>query len=235
MRVMKQNSFLTIALCCCLTIAFSPVEADEDVDPLIGLNRATHEFNDVADRILLRPAAKGYETVVPSVVRHGLGNAYDNVADLGDAVNNLLQGKPHSAFSDLVRITINTTVGLGGLIDVASAAGIEDSDEDFAQTLAVWQIPRGPYLVLPFLGPSAVRDVFARPANAALDPPRYLHPVDHRNVILGMRLIHQRADLLAADRIIFGDRYIFIRDAYLQNRTYLEQDGEVDDAFGDEF
>lgn len=218
-----------------LLLAATPVLATEVSDPLYNLNRGVQKFNDFADKTLLRPIARSYEKVVPSPLRRGLGNVYGNVSDVGDMVNNLLQGKPKRAFSDLVRITVNSTIGLGGLMDVASDAGLEDHDEDFAQTLAVWQVPRGPYLVLPFLGPSTLRDALARPANAQLDPPRYLHPVDHRNVVLGMRLVHQRADLLAADRVVFGDRYIFFRDAYIQRRTYLEKDGEVEDQFDEEF
>lgn len=219
-----------------LLLFSSMLFAEETRDPLEGLNRKTQAFNDFADRVLLKPVARRYADLLPSHVRQAAGNVYGNLDDVGDAVNNLLQGKPGAAINDLVRILVNTTIGVGGLMDPATRLGLEDHNEDFAQTLATWRIPRGPYLVLPFLGPSSLRDAIARPGNSRLDPVRYLRPVNHRNVVLGMRLVHQRADLLAADRVVFGDRYLFFRDAYLQRRHYLEQDGKVEaDPFDEEF
>ncbi|MDA0979143.1 MAG: VacJ family lipoprotein, partial [Proteobacteria bacterium] len=209
-----------------LLLFSSMLFAEETRDPLEGLNRKTQAFNDFADRVLLKPVARRYADLLPSPVRQAAGNVYGNLDDVGDAVNNLLQGKPGAAINDLVRILVNTTIGVGGLMDPATRLGLEDHNEDFAQTLATWRIPRGPYLVLPFLGPSNLRDAIARPGNSRLDPVRYLRPVNHRNVVLGMRLVHQRADLLAADRVVFGDRYLFFRDAYLQRRHYLGLDGK---------
>ena len=148
-------------------------------------------------------------------------------------MNNLLQGKPVRAVSDLGRIVINTSLGLGGLFDPASGLGLKKHNESFGQTLSVWGVPQGPYLVLPFLGPSTVTDMLARPFDSALDPVRRLYPVDHRNRLLGIKRIDQRADLLAAESVVFGDRYIFLRDAYLQRRNFNVKDGEVEDEFDD--
>ncbi len=204
-------------------------------DPFEPMNRKIQRFNDVADEKVLQPVARGYAKVLPDPVRRGVNNFFGNLRDVSDIVNNFLQGKPKQGFSDMGRVLVNTTVGLGGLLDPATSLGLVDHREDFAQTLAVWGVPRGPYVVLPFLGPSYVRDVLTRAADSRLDPLRYYYPVDHRNRLLALRLINQRAELLAADSVVFGDRYLFFRDAYSQRREFLEKDGEVEDAFGDEF
>jgi phospholipid-binding lipoprotein MlaA len=203
-------------------------------DPFENWNRKVQRFNDVADEKLVQPVARGYQRL-PDPVRFAAGNVYGNLADAGDMVNNLLQGKPGESINDLFRVAINSTIGLGGLFDPASRLGLEDHQEDFAQTLATWRIPRGPYLVLPLLGPSSVRDAFARPVDSRLDPLVYLYPVNHRNTLLGMRLLHERAELLAAESAVFGDRYIFFREAFRQRREYLEQDGEIEDPFDEDF
>lgn len=203
-------------------------------DPLEKWNRKVQRFNDVADERLVQPVARGYQKL-PAPVRHAAGNVYGNLADVGDLANNLLQGKPGDGISDLLRIAVNTTIGIGGLFDPASRLGLVDHNEDFSQTLATWGIPRGPYLVLPILGPSSLRDALARSVNNRSDPMIYLHPVSHRNSLMALRLLHQRAELLTAERAVFGDRYIFFREAYQQRREYLENDGEVDDPFDDDF
>ncbi|XOV89313.1 MAG: VacJ family lipoprotein [Pseudomonadota bacterium] len=207
----------------------------KDVDPWRGLNQVTYKFNDRVDSILLKPLARGYQKFVPAIIRFGIGNAFGNLDDVNNSVNNLLQGKVVASGSDIARILVNSTLGVGGLLDPASKMGLKKHDEDFGQTLSVWGLPRGPYLVLPFLGPSTVTDSLARPLNSAADPLRYLHPVDHRNLLLATRLVDQRAGLLAAERSVFGDPYLFIRDAYLQRRDYLINDGKVTDDFGDDF
>jgi phospholipid-binding lipoprotein MlaA len=172
---------------------------------------------------------------MPGPAYNAVNRVFGNLADVGDAVNNLLQAKPGAFISDLLRVSVNTTIGLGGLFDPATKLGLVNHEEDFAQTLAVWGVPRGPYLVMPLLGPSSLRDAFARPVNNRADPLRYLRPVAHRNSGFGVRLVQQRAELLSADSVVFGDRYLFFRAAYVQRRQYLEQDGRVDDPFDDEF
>lgn len=208
-------------------------EQEPNVDPWQGINQQTFAVNEGLDRILVKPVARTYTTVVPGFARQGVNNFFSNVGDVSNGVNNLLQGKPLRALSDLGRIVINSTLGLGGLFDPASGIGLRKHNESFGQTLSVWGVPKGPYVVMPFLGPSTLTDAIARPLEATLDPVRYLYPVDHRNTLLGVRLLDQRAGLLAAESVVFGDRYLFLRDAYLQRREFLVNDGQVEDDFDD--
>lgn len=152
---------------------------------------------------------------------------------MSNAVNNLLQGKVKASWSGVVRALINTTVDLGGLIDSASTMGLARRNEDFGQTLRKWGVPQGPYLVLPFLAPSTLTDTLAGPINIALNPIRYLHPVDHRNVVFGADAIVRRSELLAVEGIVFGDENVFYREAYRQRGGYFAKDGKVEDAFDD--
>lgn len=204
-------------------------------DPYEGVNRKIHNFNDFADRRIIRPVAVGYSKVMPNPAKTVVSNFFGNLIDMGDGVNNLLQGKPKDAANDVARVLVNTTIGIGGLFNPASRMGLADHDEDFSQTLAVWGVPSGPYVVLPFLGPSTVRDVFGRSFDSRLDPLRYYNPVSHRNSLFGFSVIHTRSQFLAADSVVFGDTYIFYRDAYLQRRDFLINDGVIDDPFDDEF
>lgn len=209
------------------------VLADPESDPWQELNQGTFALNETADKFVLRPLAKTYVTVLPGFAQQGVGNFFGNIGDVSNGANNLLQGKPLKALSDFTRIVVNTTLGLGGLFDPASGIGLEKHNESFGQTLTVWGVPKGPYLVLPFLGPSTLTDALSRPVDSALDPLKYFYPVDHRNRLFAVRLIDQRAGLLAAESVVFGDRYIFLRDAYLQRRDYQVNDGEVVDDFDD--
>jgi len=199
------------------------------------INRKVHSFNDFMDTKLMRPAAKAYKKVLPAPVRYSVRNFVGNLSDVGDIINNALQGKPKQALSDLGRVLVNSSIGISGLFDPASRMGLVDHDEDFSQTLAVWRVPRGPFIVIPGLGPSDARDIFGRLGSKRVDPLRYYYPVLHRNSLTAVRLLGIRAELLAVDGVVFGDRYIFYRDAYLQHREFLEKDGQVDDPFGDEF
>lgn len=210
-------------------------EEQRNPDPWQGLNRVTHRFNSVVDRIVLRPLALGYRAILPRFVRSGVRHFFDNLDDVDNSVNNFLQGKPAAGASDLARVVINTTIGVGGLWDPASKMNLVKHEEDFGQTFSVWGFPRGPYLVLPFLGPSTVTDAVGRPFNELLDPVLYLHPTNHRNRLYLTRVVHGRASLLSAEAAVFGDEYLFYRDAYLQRREYLIKDGKVSDPFADEF
>jgi phospholipid-binding lipoprotein MlaA len=219
-----------------LLVTASPAHAEEkNPDPWMGLNQVTFKVNDAVDRVLIRPVARGYEKFVPSFLRKCVGNFFGNLDDIDNSVNNVLQGKVGAGIADLFRVGVNTTVGLGGVLDPASAMGFAKHNEDFGQTLSVWGVPRGPYLVLPMMGPSTLTDAVGRPVDNLLDPLRELHPVDHRNRLFALELVHRRASVLAAEKVVFGDRYIFIRDAYLQRREYLINDGKVEDSFDDEF
>lgn len=198
------------------------------LDPLEPMNRAVYKFNDGVDTVLFRPLAEGYRAVIPEFVRNSISNFFSNINDILVALNNLLQGKFVDAYTDLGRVLINSTVGLGGLFDIASAAGVEKHNEDFGQTLGRWGIGSGPYLVLPLLGPSTLRDTVGRVADSRVDPLRYMHDVRWRNSLMGTRFIDNRSELLDTSKILDTaalDPYEFVRDAYLQRRRNLIFDG----------
>lgn len=202
-------------------------------DPLIKVNRVTHKFNHVFDKILLKPAAKVYRFLVPRFVRNRVSSFFGNLSDINSSLNSFLQGKPKEGFRDIGRLAINTTFGIGGLFDPATSMGLQQQPEDFGQTFAVWGIPRGPYLELPFLGPSTFEDALGRPFDSYVYPVRRLYPVSHRNVLYGLDILDTRTKLLPLESTVFGDEYIFYRDAYLQRRNYLINDGKVKDTFDD--
>lgn len=229
---MIKNVFLLLLI---LAQSFLMSASFANEDPYEGFNRKIHNFNDFADRRVIRPVAVGYDKVMPNPAKTVVSNFFGNLIDMGDGFNNLLQGKPAKAANDAARVLVNSTIGIGGLFNPASRMGLVDHDEDFSQTLAVWGVPSGPYIVLPFLGPSTIRDAFGRSLDSRLDPLRYYHPVSHRNSLYGFSVIHTRSQLLAADAVVFGDTYIFYRDAYLQRRDFLINDGVIDDPFDDEF
>lgn len=211
---------------CATTIP--PNAGQNPADPWEGYNRRMTEFNDRVDRAVLKPVALAYSDYVPTPVRDCVGNVFSNLYDVPNALNNLLQGKPAEAASDLCRVVINSTVGLLGCFDVASKMGLQRSDEDFGQTLGRWGSGPGPYFVWPFLGPSTVRDSVGRVVGFYTDPLDYLEPVRARNSLVGVRLIDTRASLLPAERLIEGaalDKYQFIRDAFLQRRQNQVYDG----------
>jgi phospholipid-binding lipoprotein MlaA len=225
-----------------LTTAINlPIYAEEDFDEFVdpdpwrGMNQQIHNFNDILDVKLVRPVAVGYRKVTPQFFRTGVSNVFSNLDDVGDAVNNVLQGKVGDGMSDVVRVVVNSTIGIAGLFDPATKLGLVDHEEDFGQTFAVWKIPAGPYFVIPGLGPSTLRNTVSRFFDGAVDPVRYLYPVNHRNMTYAFRALQDRTDLLSVDGVVFGDKYIFYRDAYLQRREYLEKDGEVSDPFADDF
>jgi phospholipid-binding lipoprotein MlaA len=199
-------------------------------DPIEGVNRATFAFNDAVDKAVLTPVARGYQAVTPQFVRTGVSNAFGNVGDVGTSVNNLLQGKPGNAVSDVGRVLINTTLGILGLFDVATPMGLEKNNEDFGQTLGKWGVPSGPYVVLPLLGPSTLRDTFGRFPDRYVGYSRYVEHVRTRNVLSGVEIIQIRADLLAATKTLDEaslDKYQFTRDAFLQRRLNQVHDGKV--------
>jgi phospholipid-binding lipoprotein MlaA len=202
-------------------------------DPFEGLNRGTFAFNDAADKAVLTPLAKGYQAVTPGFVRGGISNAFSNVGDVGTAVNNILQGKPGNAASDVGRVLVNSTLGVLGLFDVATPMGLDKNNEDFGQTLGKWGVPSGPYLVIPLMGPSTLRDVFGRVPDRYTGYSRYVEHVPTRNVLTGVELINLRAELLSASRTLDEaslDKYQFLRDAFLQRRLNQVHDGKVPQA-----
>jgi len=213
-----------------------PAQAESErpeVDPWQGFNRAMFTFNEQLDKYALKPAAQGYRFIMPDLAERGVDNFFSNIGDIGSVVNNLLQGKIDDALTGVGRIVFNSTFGLAGFIDVATPMGLEPKSEDFGQTLGYWGMPSGPYLVLPLLGPSTVRDGIGLVPDMALDPIDQVDHVPTRNSLYGLKLLDARAQLLKAEQIISGDRYIFVRDAYLQRREYLVNDGEVEVRYDD--
>ncbi|MGQ7958075.1 MlaA family lipoprotein [Pseudomonas sp. SP16.1] len=206
-------------------------QAASEEDPWEGFNRAMFRFNDTLDTYALKPLAQGYQKVTPQFLEDGVHNVFGNIGDVGNLANNLLQGKLHDAGVDTGRLIFNTTFGLLGFFDVAKQMGLQKSDEDFGQTLGAWGLQSGPYLVIPFLGPSSVRDAGGKVPDSLLTPYPHMDHVPTRNVTRGVEVIDTRASLLSAEKLISGDKYIFIRNAYLQNREFRVKDGEVEDDF----
>lgn len=198
-------------------------------DPLEPMNRKIQVFNDTVDTYTIKPLAKGYAFVVPEFVRERFRNIFDNVGDINVFINQFLQGKVGDGMSDMFRFICNTTFGLGGMFDVATKVGMVKHDEDFGQTFAVWGFGSGPYLVLPFLGPATVRDGFGYVPDYFATPTNYIQDDTIRWSIFGASLLVERERLLEAEKLIVGDRYLFIRDAYLQRRSYLISDGAIEE------
>ncbi len=197
-------------------------------DPIEGFNRAMFSFNEGLDTVLIKPVAQGYDAVMPTPVRTGVTNFFGNIADFFIGFNNLLQGKPDQALSDLGRVAINSTIGILGLFDVATEAGLEKHEEDFGQTFGRWGMGDGAYVVLPVFGPRSVRDAAGLILDMAADPVGDVEHVPTRNTMTALRLIDTRADLLPADKVIAEaalDKYSYVRDGYLQRRRNLVHDG----------
>lgn len=201
-------------------------------DPWEGFNRASYKFNDALDRAIAKPVAKGYKKVTPRVVRTGVSNFVSNLGTLTTVVNDVLQGKMKQAGHDSGRFLLNSTLGLAGLFDPASAAGLERNDEDFGQTLGKWGVKSGPYLMLPILGPSTVRDTFARIPDQFTYPVNYLEDDSTRIIIRGVDFLDLRAGLLDLEPQLEKsyDKYAFIRNAWLQRREFQVKDGDVGDV-----
>lgn len=197
-------------------------------DPFEGYNRAMYSLNDTLDRALIKPLAQGYNLIVPAPVNKGVSNFFSNLGDITSAINNLLQFKVGRAFSDLGRVAINTTIGIGGLFDVASNMNLPRYGEDFGQTLGAWGVASGPYLVLPIIGPSSLRDSVGVVADWFTDPVTYVQDDTLRWSLRGLDLVDTRADMLNASRVLDQaalDPYSFVRDAYLQKRRNEVYDG----------
>ena len=224
---MRWLGILTITLLGGLQGCATTGEGDPR-DPFEPLNRGVYKFNDVVDEALARPTAEVYDRFVPREVRTRVRNFFSNLGDPFIAVNNLLQGKFYESLEDFSRVAFNSTFGLLGIHDVASEMGIEKHNEDFGQTFGRWGAGQGPYLVLPILGSSSVRDGVGTGLDLYLDPLGNVRPIDVRNSLVLLRLTGVRADLLDASRILEQaalDRYVFQRDAYLQRRRSLVYDG----------
>jgi len=211
--------------------------ADREPDPWEGFNRGVYVFNDKLDRWALKPMARTYDTLLPKAVKRGVGNVFDNIGMPAVAVNQLLQGKPRSSLSSVGRFLLNSTLGVGGLLDPATRAGLDKRPESFGQTLEVWGVARGPFLMLPFFGPSTVTHSGGLVVDWVMNPLRFIQPESARFTVIGVSVVETRASLLSTGRLLSGDRYLFVRDAYLQNLASQVRDGKdvQDDPFLDEF
>jgi phospholipid-binding lipoprotein MlaA len=197
-------------------------------DPLEPLNRSVYKFNDAVDRTVFKPVATTYRDVTPTLVQKGIGNFFGNLEDAWSFVNNVLQFKGEAAADSFFRVGVNTFIGLGGILDVASEMRIERHTEDFGQTLGYWGVGAGPYIVLPFLGPSTLRDTAALPVDFRGDAVTQVEDVPTRNTLWVLRATDQRAALLKAEKVLDEvalDKYSFIRDAYIQRRRNAVYDG----------
>jgi len=218
----------TLALAGCATL---PSGKADPRDPWERLNRTTFAFNDAMDKAIGKPAAKAYVKVTPRFVRTGVSNFLNNLDTLNTTVNDVLQGKFRQAGRDSCRFLLNSTIGLGGLFDPATPAGLEFNDEDFGQTFGKWGMKPGPYIVWPILGPSTARDSLGKLVDQFTYPVTYLEDDSTRYIIRGVSLLDMRAGLLDLDAQIDRayDRYSFVRNAWLQRREFQVTDGEIED------
>jgi phospholipid-binding lipoprotein MlaA len=219
-----------VLLSACASTSVTGASSDPR-DPYENYNRAMFEFNRKVDDNILKPLATGYATVLPSFVRSAVGNFFANIGDVWTAVNNYLQGKPKDGTTDVTRVVFNSTIGIAGLIDVATPMGLPKHEEDFGQTLGVWGAKSGPYVVLPFFGSSTLRDSLAKPIDLYADPLTASNsvPVRAKNSGRVLRAVDDRAALLDTGTLMEGaalDPYQFFRDAYLQRRESRIRDGE---------
>lgn len=220
---------LFLAVFCALTL--SACASTGNNDPLEGMNRGIYKFNDVTDKAVIKPVAGAYKAVLPSPVRSGVSNFFGNLGTFVSVINDLLQFKFDKAVTGAGRFVINSTFGIAGLVDVASMDGIEKRNEDFGQTLGHWGVGSGPYIVLPFLGPSSVRDTTGLVVDSvAFDPLAYVDDPATRNSARALKILDKRAQLLPGSDLLDEaalDPYAFMRDAYFQRRQSQIHDGNV--------
>ena len=229
--IIRWVSIALMALLLTACASVPPGSTADRRDPFERYNRAMFSFNKTVDDKVLKPVATGYVDVIPDLVRTAISNFFGNIGDVWTAVNNYLQGKPREGTNDLARVVLNSTFGIVGLIDVATPAGLVQHEEDFGQTLGVWGVKSGPYLVLPILGASTVRDGLARPVDLYADPITQIDSAGVENSLRALRLVDDRATLLYSTRMMEDaalDPYLFVRDAYLQRRESRVRDGKQD-------
>jgi len=226
-RYICASLLLAAALLCgCAT---QPATKRDPRDPFERINRATFKFNDALDRAALKPIAKGYRKITPHFVQTGVSNFMDNLDNPRTIVNDLLQGKLKASLNDTGRLLLNTTIGLGGILDPATDAGLDKGEEDFGQTMGKWGIHSGPYIVLPLLGSSTLRDAIGRVPDTYTSPIHYVRQSGIRWGLYGLSAIDTRARFLDLEQALSQtyDRYAFLKNAYLQRREYQVTDGQA--------
>ena len=234
MRVCRRPAVIAA-----LAVLLSACATTDEKDPYEDWNRKVYAFNDVLDRATLKPVAKGYRAVTPKLVRSGVSNFFENLTTPRSSLNNLLQGKPRESVSELWRFVVNSTLGVGGLADVATALDLPANPESFGETFSVW----GPYVYLPFFGPHTFADVVARPFDFGADLVNWVDDTGTRDRLRVMKVIDIRYGLLSAEGLIADseDPYVALREAFFQNREYRVYDGnpptseEEDDLFNEFF
>jgi len=235
-RTARLSGLKAVVVIASTVFALSASAQDSEYDPWEGFNRSVFSFNEGADRIIAKPLAQGYRAITPDPVERSISRVFSNLAEVRNVLNNLLQGKPGQAANNGGRFLVNSTLGLLGIFDVADKMGLSKTDnEDFGQTLAHWGLAPGPYVMLPFMGPSTLRGAVGLPLDSLADPVTHIDDVPTRNSALFMGLIELRASLLDTEGLISGDKYIFIREAYLQRRDYLINDGMIEEDSFDDF
>ena len=228
----KSVATAATALALMLLAGCATVANPDPRDPLESYNRGMTQFNEQVDALVLKPVAIAYRDIAPAPVRTGVSNFFANIGDIWSFVNNVLQLRAEAAASTFMRVNVNTFLGLGGVLDIASELGIDRYKQDFGLTLGRWGVGTGPYLVLPILGPSTVRDTFALPVDMKGNVVSYVDPVSARNSLYALRVVDTRANLLRASSVLDSaalDKYSFTRDVYLQVRSHA---GEVQNAEG---
>lgn len=233
-KVTLRSGAAALGLAVLAGCASGPVAHPNPDDPYESFNRSIYSFNDGLDRAVLKPVATAYQDVAPKPVRTGVTNFFANLGDIWSFVNNLLQGRGTDAFESMVRFNVNTVFGLGGVLDIASEMRIDRHKQDFGLTLGHWGVNTGPYLVLPFLGPSTVRDTVALPVDWYGDPLTQINDIPVRNSLYGIKYLDKRAQLLNAGDVLDAaalDPYSFTRDVYMQVRSQriTPKKGHVED------
>lgn len=235
MKIARYSQSITAMVWCWLIVGFVSgcATTDDNRSALERYNRGMYQANKAIDKYTLKPLAKGYRAITPDPVEVGVSNFFSNIGEIGTVANSLLQGKFHNAAASSSRLVWNTTIGIGGIFDVATAMNIKADPEDFGQTLQTWGVPAGPYVVLPLLGPSTVTDTVGKVGDAMISPiNRYEGWGDHsiREGLIALNYISARAELLSAEKLLdtaTTDEYLFVKNAYLQKRATLVNDGQV--------
>ena len=210
---------------------FPQEDSDVNKDPFESINRVIFTISDELDTNFLKPTAEVYRDYAPALLKRSISNFFNNLSEIDTIANQILQGKFNLAFQDTVRFLINTTIGIGGIFDFATNVGLERHDEDFGQTLGYWGVSNGPYVFVPFVGPSTVRDLAGYPTSWYLSGNFAIDETDMKLVFTSLDVIETRERLLAAENLIIGDKYEFVKDVYMQSRNDLVLDGEVEDEF----
>ncbi len=231
---MLRRSAKVIALFLIVGSFSSNLWASDNIDPWEKANRKIYAFNKAADTYVLKPIAKGYRAITPQIVDNGITRFFDNLKEPLVSLNNGLQGKGKQAASDMGRFIVNTVTSVG-FADVAQKIGLVKHEEDFGQTFGVWGAKSGIYVMLPFFGPSSIRDALGKPLDAVVHPSNLLDSNQAKVGLYAVEVIDGRADLIPVEKIIEGDEYVLLRDVYLQRREFLVHDGQVKDTFMEDF